>query len=184
MLPANSQLRTDRAAGCELGQRPALSYKWKCFRAEQSDDILRASCADIRAMADFRKLEVWQKAHELVLAVNDVANGIRGADYVSLRSQTLRAVASIDANIVEGRGQRSDREFARYLNIALNSANELEAHFIMARDLGAMSTSDYIALRERLVEVRKMLHGLINKLMGRQKKAPAEILPAGSDPPA
>jgi hypothetical protein len=54
----------------------------------------------------------------------------------------------------------------------------------MARDLGAISTSDYIALRERLVEVRKMLHGLINKLTGRQKKLPPGTVPAGSDPPA
>jgi len=123
-------------------------------------------------MADFRKLEVWQKAHELALAVSDVAAGIRGTDYLSLRSQMIRAAASIDANIVEGRGQRSDREFVRYLNIAVNSANELEAHLIMARDLGAMSAHNYVRLRERLVQVRKMLHGLLTKIGERRRVAP------------
>jgi len=123
-------------------------------------------------MADFRKLEVWQKAHELALAVSDVAAGIRGTDYLSLRSQMIRAAASIDADIVEGRGQRSDREFARYLNIAVNSANELEAHLIMARDLGAMSAHNYVRLRERLVQVRKMLHGLLTKIGERRRVAP------------
>ena len=117
-------------------------------------------------MADFRKLEVWQKAHELVLAAHDVTHRIRGAEYTSLRSQIIRAVMSIDANIVEGRNQRSDRKFAQYLNTAVNSTNELEAHLIMARDFGVMSGSDYVALRERLVQVRKMLHGLGNRLNG------------------
>jgi four helix bundle protein len=117
-------------------------------------------------VADFRKLEVWQKAHELVLAVNDVAHTIRGAEYTSLRSQIIRASMSIDANIVEGRSQRTDRKFAQYLDSAVNSANELEAHFIMARDFGVMSESSYIALRKRLIQVRKMLHGLINRLSG------------------
>jgi len=84
----------------------------------------------------------------------------------------IRAAASIDANIVEGRGQRSDREFARYLNIAVNSANELEAHLIMARDLGAMSAHNYVRLRERLVQVRKMLHGLLTKIGERRRVAP------------
>jgi four helix bundle protein len=120
-------------------------------------------------MADFRKLEVWQKAHELFLGVNDVARSMRGAGYISLRSQMIRAAASIDANIVEGRGQQSDRKFAQFLNIALNSSSELEAHLIMARDIEAISASDYIKLRDRLVQVRKMLHGLINKLNGTPK---------------
>jgi four helix bundle protein len=108
-------------------------------------------------MADFRKLEVWQKAHSLVLAVHDVAHAIRGAEYTSLRSQIIRAVMSIDANIVEGRNQPTDRKFAQQLTVAVNSAYELESHFIMARDFGVMSKSDYVKLRKRLVQVRKML---------------------------
>ena len=98
--------------------------------------------------------------------MNDVSHGIRGAEYTSLRSQIIRAAMSIDANIVEGRNQRTDRRFIHYLDIAVNSANELEAHFIMARDIGAMSAHDYVRLRDQLVHVRKMLHGLINRLSG------------------
>ncbi|HEX6575343.1 MAG TPA: four helix bundle protein [Gemmatimonadaceae bacterium] len=126
-------------------------------------------------MADFRKLEVWQKAHSLVLSVNDVADTIRGAEYTSLRSQIVRAVMSIDANIVEGRNQPTDRKFAQYVRIAINSANELEAHLIMARDIGAMKAGDYARLREQLIQVRKMLHGLANRLLN---------LPKSSEPAA
>ena len=117
-------------------------------------------------MGDFKKLQVWQMAHELVLAVHNGANGIRGKDFTSLRSQMVRASASIDANIVEGSGQRSDKEFVRYLDIAINSANELEAHLIMARDLKGMTSGDFLSLHERVTAVRKMLYGFRKKIRG------------------
>ena len=115
-------------------------------------------------MADFKKLKVWQKAHQLSLDVHRSAGKIRGADNIALRSQMKRSAQSISANIVEGRGKRSEKEFVRYLDIASGSANELEAHLITARDTGLMQKSDFVALLDSLVEVRKMLHGLINRL--------------------
>ena len=98
--------------------------------------------------------------------VHDSAHAIRGAEYTALRSQIIRAVMSIEANIVEGRNQSTDRKFAQYLTISVNSAYELEAHFIMARDFRLMSESDYVSTRKNLIQVRKMLHGLIKKLNG------------------
>ena len=71
---------------------------------------------------------------------------------------------SIPANIVEGRRQQSEKEFARFLRIALNSGCELEYHLIMARDVGEVSESDSDALLRELIEVRKMLHGLLSRL--------------------
>jgi four helix bundle protein len=115
-------------------------------------------------MADFKKLQVWQKAHALALSANTSAGRIRGATYSSLRSQLVRAAMSIDANIVEGRGQRTDKEFARYLSIAINSTNELESHLIMARDIGAMGVHEFSTLLDQLIEVRRMLHGLLNRI--------------------
>jgi four helix bundle protein len=71
------------------------------------------------------------------------------------------------ANIVEGRRQESEKEFARFLRIALNSGCELEYHLILARDIGAMSPNDSESLLRECIEVRRMLHGLLNKLGGR-----------------
>jgi four helix bundle protein len=71
---------------------------------------------------------------------------------------------SIPANIVEGRRQQSEKEFARFLRIALNSGCELEYHVLVARDIGEISESDSDKLLRELVEVRKMLHGLLSKL--------------------
>ena len=62
---------------------------------------------------------------------------------------------------------RTDKQFVHYLNTAVNSANELESHFLMARDRGVMRMSDYTTLLEQLVKTRKMLHGLIRKIEGK-----------------
>jgi four helix bundle protein len=128
-------------------------------------------------MADFKKLQVWQKAHDLVLTVHAAADGIRGRDYTSLRSQMVRAAASIDANIVEGSGQRSDKEFSRFLNIAINSSNELEAHLMLAHDLHALRDTQFHELIERVMTVRKMLHGLLNRIDGKPRKSDSRLRP-------
>jgi four helix bundle protein len=119
-------------------------------------------------VSDFRKLQVWRKAHELALRVHHVAGGIHGSRNVSLRSQMVRAAMSIPANIVEGSGQESRRDFGRFLRYATNSATELEYHLIIARDIRAISLTDYAALIGRTVEVRKMLRGLIKRVVESQ----------------
>jgi four helix bundle protein len=121
-------------------------------------------------VSDFRKLEVWRKAHELAIRVHRAAGGIRGATNLSLRSQMVRAAMSIPANIVEGSSQDSRREFGRFLGYAANSATELEYHLMLARDVQAISLTDYSALVERTVEVRKMLRGLIRRVRRSDKE--------------
>jgi four helix bundle protein len=115
-------------------------------------------------MGDFAKLHVWRKAHALALNVHAVAIRIRGSNYVSLRSQMIRAAMSIPANIVEGRGQKSERDFARFLGYALNSTSELEYHLVVARDIRAITLNDFSSLLSQLIEVRKMLHGLLKRI--------------------
>ena len=115
-------------------------------------------------MADFKKLLVWHKAHALAVNTAKLAGKIRGPGHSSLRSQLVRAAMSIDANISEGRAQKSDSEFLRYLNIAIGSACEVEAHLLMARDTGALAKADCLTLLEQLVEVRRMLYGLAKKV--------------------
>jgi len=115
-------------------------------------------------MGDFKKLHVWQKAHQLALSAHRVAVRIRGAEYTSVRSQIIRAAMSIPANIVEGRDQKTEPMFARFLRIALASTSELEYHLIAARDISLISQSEYLLVLSELVEVRMMLHGLLRRL--------------------
>ena len=126
-------------------------------------------------MAEFAKLHVWRKAHALALNVHNVATGICGSNYASLRSQMIRAAMSIPANLVEGRGQKSGREFVRFLRYALNSSSELEYHLIVARDFRAISLGDFTRLHDQLIEVRKMLHGLIRRVSANEVKNPQRL---------
>ncbi len=129
----------------------------------------RHTLAACYSVSDFKNLLVWQKAHALALHAHRVAMGIRRSHDMGLRSQIIRAAMSIPANIVEGRRQASEKEFARFLRIAINSGYELEYHLIVARDVGAISEADSASLLRELIEVRKMIHGLINRLGGHPK---------------
>lgn len=115
-------------------------------------------------MSDYRKLQVWQKAHAMALATVGIATKIRGAQFASFRNQITRAAMSVPTNIVEGRDQQSEAGFARYLRIAIGSASELEYHLLAARDMEAISRSEHHALSAQVVEVRMTLHGLVRRL--------------------
>jgi four helix bundle protein len=127
-------------------------------------------------VGDYRKLDVWRKAHALAINVHRDAGKIRGARYASLRSQLIRAAMSIPANIVEGRGQISEREFGRFLRYALNSASELEYHLTVARDIKVMPNKDFTPLSSQVVEVRKMLHGLLKSVSHKAQVKPGRTV--------
>ena len=127
-------------------------------------------------VSDFKKLKVWRKGHALALNVHRVAVRIRGSDNTSLRSQMLRASMSVPTNIVEGAGQKSQREFGRFIGFALNSTSELEYHLIVARDIEVITKSDFDSLLDQTIEVRRMLHGLLNRVLVLPRKA-TEISP-------
>jgi four helix bundle protein len=115
-------------------------------------------------MAHFTKLLVWEKSHALMVNTHRVVKGIKRAYDKSLSSQMNRAAESIAANIVEGRGKPSDAEFARFLRIALGSAHELEYHFMAARDVNAITRTAARDLISQVVEVRRMIYGLLRRL--------------------
>lgn len=123
-----------------------------------------ADCSSFFGMSDFKKLLVWQKAHALALHAHRVAMGIRESRYASLRSQIIRSAMSIPTNIVEGRRQEGEREFARFLRYSLNSAYELEYHLMFAHEIDVIPDGEARSLLAELVEVRRMLHGLLKRI--------------------
>lgn len=81
-----------------------------------------------------------------------------------LTGQIRRAATSIPANLAEGCGRDGDAELARYCTIARGSASELEYHLLLAHDLKLLQSEDYMQLTERVVELKRMLTALIQKL--------------------
>lgn len=106
-----------------------------------------------------------------MLNVHRVVKKIRGANYGSLKSQMLRAAMSIPTNLVEGVGQHTAREFARFIRISLNSSNELEYHLQLARDFEVIERNEFDMLLDQTIRVRKMLHGLLRSIVRRTPNA-------------
>jgi four helix bundle protein len=115
-------------------------------------------------MQDFTRLQVWQNSHERTLATYRLTQRGRHRDFPGLVSQLRRAAASIPANIAEGCGHATSREFARFLQIAMASASETEYHFILSADLGVLQRAAATSLIEDVRQVKRMLTGLLKRV--------------------
>ncbi|MFZ5994609.1 MAG: four helix bundle protein [Thermodesulfobacteriota bacterium] len=115
-------------------------------------------------MGDFKKLKVWQKSHAVTLAVYKASRKFPKEEIYGLTSQIRRASVSVPANIAEGCGRNGDTEYARFLQIAMGSASELEYHLLLSQDLGFLVPSDYDQIVRDLSEVKQMLTSFIKKL--------------------
>lgn len=113
-------------------------------------------------MQDFKKLQVWQKSHDLTLRMYELTSRFPREEMYGLTNQIRRACASKPTNIAEGRGSSAD--FARFLHIAMGSANETEYLILLARDLKYLDTDLFAGLMDTIVEVRKMLTSLLRRL--------------------
>lgn len=115
-------------------------------------------------MNHYRELKVWRKAQVVALLTYRATRKIRAADDASLRRQIVRAAFSVPANIVEGNGKQSRREYSRFVRIAINSAHEYEYHLETAGDLRLIDKIRVEKLLKRIIEVRRMLKGLLDYL--------------------
>lgn len=106
---------------------------------------------------DFRSLRAWQRGRELTLDVYRLTRSFPKTESYGLTAQIRRSAVSIPANIAEGAGRSSRKDYARFLDIALGSANELESHLLLAKDLGLLSTDNLRTLIESDIEIRRML---------------------------
>lgn len=117
-------------------------------------------------MQDFRSLQVWRKAHSLALAVYKATASMPKEERFGLTQQMRSAAVSIAANISEGCGRHGDAEFARFLQMGMGSASELEYHILLASDLGFLDGATSEPLDAGVVEVKRMLASLIRRLRG------------------
>jgi four helix bundle protein len=121
-------------------------------------------------MKDFRNLKVWERAHEITLTVYRCTRDFPREETYGLVSQLRRCSSSVAANLAEGCGRSGNVEFGRFLAIAMGSASELEYHLLLAHDLGYLTTEAFDELNVQVVDMRRMLNGLIFKVQSENPK--------------
>jgi four helix bundle protein len=126
-------------------------------------------------MAGFRDLEVWKKAHELVLTIYQMAAEFPPQERFRLTDQLCRSAMSVPTNIAEGVGRHGRNEFKHFLYIARGSIEETKYLLLLGKDLGYIQDATHAKLAEEYDLVGKMLNGLINSLDRRHNddQAPA-----------
>ncbi len=123
-------------------------------------------------MVDFRRYHVWHKAHELTLLAYRTSRGFPTDERFGLTAQIRRSVASIPTNIAEGCGRYGDKDRARFFNIAMGSASEVEYQLMLSRDLEYLERTTFEELNGLVIEVKKMLSSLISCLRGTDRSSP------------
>ena len=115
-------------------------------------------------MHNFRKLDIWTKSMSLVTEIYQLTNSFPSEERFGLISQMQRAAVSIPTNIAEGSAKSSNKDFARFLEISIGSALELETELIIASNLDYLNSEVFDSLVEKITEIQRMINGFKNKL--------------------
>ena len=112
----------------------------------------------------FEEIEAWQKARVMNTKIYKITKNSDFSKDYPLCNQIRKTSVSVMANIAEGFGRKSNREFTNFLNIAHGSVAELQSHLYTALDLNYINKKDFTALYEKANEISKMIQSLMNYL--------------------
>jgi len=116
-------------------------------------------------MQDFKKLEVWRLSFELGKEIYKITDNFPKEETYSITSQLRRAALSISANIAEGTGRSSDKDFLRFLYISMGSLKECENFILMSKDFNYINQQQLEDLTKNLQITGIKLNNLI-KILG------------------
>ncbi|MFK7903628.1 MAG: four helix bundle protein [Chitinophagales bacterium] len=114
-------------------------------------------------MHNFREIKSWKKSRIVVKEIYVLTRKFPREELYGLTSQIRRAAISIPANIAEGSGRNTNKDFCKFLGYALASAYEVETELILSYDLGFISKDEVSEVGEKVREVEKLIYGLIRK---------------------
>ena len=121
-------------------------------------------------MQDFRHIRAWQRAHALSVALHKLVDSFAAPGHSHLKSQLTRACDSIASNIVEGCGADTNKEFARFLDMSIKSANETEYRLLSARDLELIAFEAWQRHSGETVKIRKMIYAYRKKILASPRR--------------
>jgi len=120
---------------------------------------------ETKILRDFRKYDIWIHSMELVDAIYSFVEAFPNTEKYGLRSQITRSAVSIPSNIAEGASRNSEKDFARFLEIALGSAFELETQLIIAKRRKYISTTHVEESILKLTSLQKRIYALRRKIV-------------------
>ena len=115
-------------------------------------------------MKNFKELTIWQRGIEIVKKVYHLTNQFPTHEKFGIISQMTRSAVSIAANIAEGSSRDSDKDYARFLQLALGSAFELQTYLVIVKEMHWTSVDEIIQVELFLEEEIKMIHSFIKRL--------------------
>ena len=115
-------------------------------------------------MHNYKELIIWQKARILVKDIYELTKTFPANEKYGIVSQIQRAVISIPTNIAEGSGRGSNKDFSRFLDIAIASAFELETEIILSFDLLFINEQNLNIILPKIQEVQKMIYSFKHQL--------------------
>ncbi len=118
-------------------------------------------------MRPHEKLDVWKKSVDFVVDIYKATERFPSDEKFGLTSQIRRASVSIPANIAEGAGRKSNKEFINFLSIAQGSASEVSTEILIAYRLEYIDLATFTNLNNNLDNIGRMITGLANHLKGK-----------------
>jgi len=115
-------------------------------------------------MKNYKELIIWQKGIDIVKKIYALTKQFPSEEKFGIVSQITRAAISIPSNIAEGSSRNSDKDYARFLQISLGSAFEVQTYLTIAKEMGWTRNEGIIEVELLLAEEIKMLHRFINTL--------------------
>lgn len=112
-------------------------------------------------MRDFRKLDVWNRSHCFTLSIYKITESFPKAETFGLAATLRRRSADITMKIAEASGQDTEVDFRRHLQQARAICMEVDYQLLLSHDLHFIESDVYRTLQDQLVEVRRMLSGLM-----------------------
>jgi four helix bundle protein len=121
-----------------------------------------------RVIRDFKDLEVWQRAVDLVVESYRITKAFPSEERYGLSAQVRRAAVSVPSNIAEGRGRFGLRSFLYHLSVSSGSLMELETQLLIAERLEYLVPTEARRLLDKTAEVRRLLAGMVRALRAKQ----------------
>lgn len=118
-----------------------------------------------KTVRNFREYDIWIDGMELVDTVYTMVAVFPSTEKYGLSSQITKSAVSIPSNIAEGASRNSEKDFARFLEIALGSAFELETQLIIGGKRMYIKKSDLEDSLEKLISLQKRIHGLRKRII-------------------